>query len=41
MGAPHLMTAKISVFIIYQGSSVSKKSIILNIAPNMLCEFLD
>lgn len=39
--ACHLMTAKNSVFIIYQGSSVSKKSIILNISPNMLCEFGD
>lgn len=35
------MTTKNSVFITYQGSSVSKKSIILNISPNMLCEFWD
>ena len=39
VGACHLMTAKNSVFIIYQGSSVSKKSTILNISLNMLCEF--
>ena len=39
VGACHLMTAKNSVFIIYQGSSVSKKSTILNIPLNMLCDF--
>lgn len=41
MGARHLMTTKNSVFIIYQGSSVSKKSVTLNISPNMPCEFWD
>lgn len=38
VGVCHLMTAKNSVFIIHHSSSVSKKSIILNVSFNMLCE---
>lgn len=35
------MNARYSVFIICYKSSVSKKSIILSISPNMTCEFWD